>query len=48
VLTAVLVGVAPRLVLPADWLLRREADAQTIDAPGALPHRPTGLQLPPR
>jgi hypothetical protein len=42
VLTAVLVGVAPRLVLPADWLLRREADAQTIDAPGALP-QPPGL-----
>jgi multisubunit Na+/H+ antiporter MnhC subunit len=39
VLTAVLVGVAPRLVLPADWLLRRQADAQTIDAPGALPRR---------
>jgi hypothetical protein len=39
VLTAVLVGVAPRLVLPADWLLRRQADALTIDAPDALPHR---------
>jgi hypothetical protein len=33
VLTAVLVGVAPRLVLPAEWLLRRQADAETLDAP---------------
>ncbi len=48
VLTAVLVGVAPRLVLPAAWLLRRQADAQTIDAPGVVGPRPTGLQLPPR
>jgi hypothetical protein len=46
VLTAVLVGVAPRLVLPADWLLRRQADAETLDAAGV--HRPIGLQLPPR
>lgn len=37
VLVAVLVGVAPRLVLPADWALRRAADAQTIDAPGVVP-----------
>jgi hypothetical protein len=37
VLMAVLVGVAPRLVLPADWPLRRTADATTVDAPGALP-----------
>lgn len=37
VLTAVLVGVAPRLVLPTDWAIRRTADAETIDAPGALP-----------
>ncbi|MFQ1003230.1 hypothetical protein [Modestobacter sp. SSW1-42] len=37
VLVAVLVGVAPRLVLPADWVLRRTADAETVDAPGALP-----------
>jgi len=36
VLLAVLVGVAPRLVLPADWALRRTADAQTVDAPGAV------------
>jgi hypothetical protein len=42
VLVAVLVGVAPRLVLPADWLLRRQADAQTLDAPGALPQRSVG------
>jgi multisubunit Na+/H+ antiporter MnhC subunit len=42
VLTAVLVGVAPRLVLPADWLLRRQADAETIDAPAQqrLPGQP--------
>jgi hypothetical protein len=33
VLVSVLVGVAPRLVLPADWALRRTADAQTLDAP---------------
>jgi predicted secreted protein/multisubunit Na+/H+ antiporter MnhC subunit len=38
VLTAVLVGVAPRLVLPVAWVLRRQADAETIDAPGSLPH----------
>lgn len=31
-LVAVLVGVAPRLVLPADWALRRSADAHTLDA----------------
>lgn len=33
-LVAVLIGVAPRLVLPADWALRREADAHTLDAAG--------------
>jgi hypothetical protein len=44
VLVAVLVGVAPRLVLPADWLLRRQADAETVDAPGALPHPSRGLR----
>jgi hypothetical protein len=37
VLVAVLVGVAPRMVLPADWALRRTADAETVDAPGVLP-----------
>jgi hypothetical protein len=31
-LVAVLVGVAPRLVLHADWALRRTADVDTIDA----------------
>jgi len=36
VLVAVLVGVAPRLVLPADWALRRTADAETVDAPGVV------------
>jgi hypothetical protein len=30
-LVGVLVGVAPRAVLPADWALRRAADAQTLD-----------------
>ncbi|MBB3676967.1 hypothetical protein [Modestobacter versicolor] len=43
VLVAVLVGVAPRLVLPAEWLLRRQADAETIDAPAARPHRAAGI-----
>jgi hypothetical protein len=42
VLTAVLVGVAPRLVLPADWALRRTADASTVDAPSSLPTRAIG------
>jgi hypothetical protein len=48
VLMAVLVGVAPRLVLPAEWSMRRAADAQTIDAPGVVrgmfpdAHRPRG------
>lgn len=32
-LMAVLLGVAPRLVLPAAWALRRTADAETLDAP---------------
>ncbi|MBB3086924.1 hypothetical protein [Geodermatophilus sabuli] len=30
-LVAVLVGVAPRLVLPASWVLRRQADAHTLE-----------------
>ncbi len=34
-LMAVLLGVAPRLVLPAEWALRRTADAETLDAPVA-------------
>ena len=32
VLVAVLVGVAPRLVLPASWVLRREADGEALPA----------------
>ena len=36
-LMAVLVGVAPRLVLPATWPLRRTVDAQTLDVPQSLP-----------
>ena len=32
-LMAVFVGVAPRLVLPADWALRRSDDAYTLDLP---------------
>ena len=43
VLVAVLVGVAPRWVLPADWALRRAADARTLDVPGTLPAWDTGL-----
>jgi hypothetical protein len=38
-LVAVLVGVAPRLVLPAEWALRRTADAQTLDLPEVQPGR---------
>lgn len=34
-LMAVLLGVAPRLVLPAEWALRRTADAQTLEMPVA-------------
>ena len=36
-LVAVLVGVAPRLVLPADWVLRRTDDAHTLDVPETAP-----------
>ncbi|MGY1644309.1 hypothetical protein ACI782_24645 [Geodermatophilus sp. SYSU D00703] len=32
VLVAVLVGVAPRLVLPGSWVLRRQADAEPVAA----------------
>jgi hypothetical protein len=39
-LVAVLVGVAPRLVLPAGWRLRRAVDAQTLELPEGLPGRP--------
>jgi hypothetical protein len=42
VLIAVLAGVAPRLVLPAEWVLRRAVDAETLDAPGTVPARTTG------
>jgi hypothetical protein len=38
-LVAVLAGVAPRLVLPAAWALRRTADAHTLDAAEPLPGR---------
>jgi hypothetical protein len=40
-LVAVLVGVAPRVVLPASWRLRRAVDAQTLDLPERLPGRAT-------
>ena len=36
---AVLVGVAPRLVLPATWPLRRSADAATLQLPEVRPGR---------
>jgi hypothetical protein len=39
-LLAVLVGVAPRLVLPTEWVLRRSADAHTLDAEGPVGVRP--------
>ncbi|MGY1805899.1 hypothetical protein ACI8AF_00850 [Blastococcus sp. SYSU D00669] len=38
-LMAVLAGVAPRVVLPAGWPLRREVDARTLDLPESLPRR---------
>jgi hypothetical protein len=38
-LIAVLAGVAPRLVLPATWPLRRAADAHTLQLPEQLPVR---------
>lgn len=38
-LIAVLVGVAPKLALPADWPLRRTDDAQTVDGIVRLPGR---------
>jgi uncharacterized membrane protein YozB (DUF420 family) len=46
-LMAVLAGVAPRLVLPAAWPLRRTADAHTLEVPAHLPGRPAG-DGPPR
>ena len=36
---AVLVGVAPRLVLPAAWPLRRTADSHSLEVPTGLPGR---------
>jgi hypothetical protein len=36
VLVAVLVGVAPRLVLPASWVLRREEDSAALEVPERL------------
>jgi hypothetical protein len=39
-LIAVLVGVAPRLVLPSDWALRREVDALGLDLPVRAALRP--------
>jgi hypothetical protein len=39
-LVAVLVGVAPRLVLPAEWALRRDVDAQTLTLPDSGAVRP--------
>jgi hypothetical protein len=39
-LLAVLAGVAPRLVLPTTWPLRRSDDALTLDLPEGLPGRP--------
>ena len=38
-LFAVLLGVAPRLVLAGTWPLRRSADAHTLDLPAVLPVR---------
>ncbi|SDF70097.1 hypothetical protein SAMN05660485_03931 [Blastococcus fimeti] len=38
-LMAVLIGVAPRLVLPAEWAVRRAADAQTLAAPVTKPRQ---------
>lgn len=38
-LLAVLVGVAPRLVLPAAWPLRRVVDAHTLEVQDGLPAR---------
>src|SRR4051794_17818043 len=43
-LFAVLIGVAPRLVLPAAWVLRRSADAESLDVPAV---RPGGNTLEP-
>jgi hypothetical protein len=42
VLVAVLVGVAPRLVLPTSWVLRREEDAEPLAVPGPVRDRVFG------
>ena len=42
VLVAVLVGVAPRLVLPASWVLRRAEDAETLAVPRPVRDRVSG------
>ena len=39
-LIAVLAGVAPRLVLPAGWPLRRAVDVHTLDLPDLAPGHP--------
>lgn len=41
-LMAVLVGVAPRVILPAGWPLRRAVDAQTLDLPDQVRGRAEG------
>jgi hypothetical protein len=46
-LMAVLVGVAPQLVLPADWVLRRRMDAEGLVVPQPLVG-PPGAQHPTR
>ncbi|MDP9460423.1 MAG: hypothetical protein M3Q22_09295 [Actinomycetota bacterium] len=45
-LIAVLAGVAPRLVLPAAWPLRRTADAHTLEVAEPLAGRPIAGELP--
>lgn len=42
-LIGVLAGVAPRLVLPAAWALRRQDDAQSLELPEVLPGRTGGV-----
>jgi len=46
-LVAVLAGVAPRLVLPAEWALRRAADAHTLEVTDPLAGR-AGVRDAPR
>jgi hypothetical protein len=41
-LVAVLVGVAPRLVLPAEWAMRRAGDEQTLRLPEPFGPQPLG------